>query len=368
MRILLVNKLYHPWIGGIETTTRDIAEGLHTHGFEIEVLACVPKGAAREEIINGVTIHKAASLGIFMSMPISIDFFTKFKRLIKNSNVVFIQHPFPLGTLAYLLFGNNKPMVIWYHSDIERQKIANLFFAPLLLVSLRKARKIFVASKNIANNSKYLKSVLDKVSVLPFSVKPEDFIPTPDIIKTSKSIRENVGYPFVLSVGRLVPYKGFEYLIRAMRFVDANLLIIGRGPLLDNLRFLANQEGISRKIHFLDYVSNLIPYYYACDVFVLPSIYKTEAFGLVQLEAMACSKPVINTSIPTGVPEVSLDGKTGYTVPPRNATALADAISKLISNPRTLEKFGGAAHERLIRNFSREKFLNSLGNSLREIQ
>lgn len=364
MKILIVNKLYHPWIGGIETVTKDIAEGLLAKGHEVEVLACVPSGTGKEEVIAGVPVHKAASFGILFSMPISFDFFIKFRKLARKTDVILIQHPFPLGTIAQLLFAGDTPTAVWYHSDIERQKMMNLLFSPFLKASLKKAKVIFIASKGLAEHSRYLPAFRTKWSIISFGVDLEKFRATPPILARATEIRKHFGSPLVLSVGRMVPYKGFEYLIRAMKSTQAHLLIIGNGPLRKNLEKIVYKEKLAEKVSFLDRAEDLVPYYHACELFVLSSIYRTEAFGIVQEEALACGKPVVNTNLPTGVPEISVDGITGYTVPPADAAALAEAITKIISDPTLLHALGDAAQKRAREKFSREYFFATLEAAL----
>ncbi|MDP2855938.1 MAG: glycosyltransferase, partial [bacterium] len=139
MKILQVNKLYYPWIGGVETVVRQIAEGLKGKA-QMEVLACQPKGKGRVEEINGVKIYKAASFGIMMGMPISLGFFCLFKKLAEENDLIFLHHPHPIGFLAYYLFGRSKKMVVWYHSDIVKQKFFGFLFSPILKAVLKKSR------------------------------------------------------------------------------------------------------------------------------------------------------------------------------------------------------------------------------------
>jgi rhamnosyl/mannosyltransferase len=158
----------------------------------------------------------------------------------------------------------------------------------------------------------------------------------------------------VLTVGRLVYYKGFQYLIRAMRDIDGHLLIVGHGPLRDELEREARACGVNERVTFLTSVQNVRDYYHAADVFALPSVARSEAFGIVQLEAMACAKPVVNTSLDSGVPFVSPDGLSGLTVPPANAHALAQAINTLLDHPALSAQYGQAGRRRIEQEFNLE--------------
>lgn len=166
--------------------------------------------------------------------------------------------------------------------------------------------------------------------MVPSSIHIEDYVSVDQKFDLDISGTEKI----VLFVGRLSYYNGVEYLIEAMQSVNAKLLIDGDGKSREKLENMTVSLGLEERVKFLGKVSNeLLKYcYQICDVFVLPSVEPTEAFGLVQLEAMAYGKPVINTLLPTGVPFVSIDGKTGLTVEPRNSKALADAINKLLSD------------------------------------
>jgi glycosyltransferase involved in cell wall biosynthesis len=144
-----------------------------------------------------------------------------------------------------------------------------------------------------------------------------------------------------------------------MKDVKANLVIVGEGPEKSNLISQISKLKLENEIFLLPFQpeEELINFYHACDVFVLPSIFKSEAFGLVLIEAMACGKPVISTELGTGTSFVNRDGVTGFVVPPRNAKALAEAINKILSDKELAQKFGKNAENLVIENFSLQKMI-----------
>lgn len=346
---------------------KDLAEGLNgKDNIEMEILACQSGGKGGVETINGIKVYRASSLGMLFRMPISFEFFGMYRKLVKETDLVILHHPFPLSFLAYSIFAKKK-LVVWYHSDIVKQKLAGFLIEPLINYILKKANFIFVSNKTIISESKFLNPLASKCKIIPYGINLAEYGLTPQVEEKSKQIKNNYGVPLILSVGRLVYYKGFKYLIEAMAEVEGRLLIIGDGPLKEELNEQIKDSGLENKVCIIDPVKDLIPYYYACDLFVLSSVANSEVFGLVQMEAMACSKPVINTDLPTGVPEVSLDGETGFTVEPKNSKALAYAINKIISDSDLKLKFSQAAKRRVEEFFKQEKFLEANKKYFEEI-
>jgi rhamnosyl/mannosyltransferase len=225
-------------------------------------------------------------------------------------------------------------------------------FEPILLHTLKRCEAIIVASQKQVDESPVLSRFKERCRVIPYGISAARFGPCD--LKAVRAIREQHGNRIVLAVGRLVYYKGFEYLIRAMRDVAAKLLIIGEGPLLVKLQREITRRGVGHRVAMLGAVRDLIPYYHAADVFALPSTTRAEAFGIVQLEAMACGKPVVNTHLPTGVPSVSLDGITGLTVPPAVPEALAKALNLLLGDPQLRLLYGSAGRHRVNQEFDEE--------------
>jgi rhamnosyl/mannosyltransferase len=354
MRVLIVNKLYYPWIGGVESAARQLAEGLaRKDGIEVEVLVCAkPKNQRKSYHLNEVLVHEAKSRWVALGMPISFDFFGLYKNLSKSASVVVLNHPSPLGFLAYLMFSGSKPLAVWYHADITRQKISKYLFLPFINLVLKKAGIVLVSHPSIYENSPVLGKFWAKCRVVAYGIDPKNYQQTNDIASQSNAIKAQNRQPLVLSVGRLVYYKGFEYLIKAFKGLDAGLVIIGSGYLKESLTELIKQMNLHDKVRIIDHVENLLPYYFAADIFVLPSVSPAEAFGLVQLEAMACGKPVINTSLPTAVPDVSRHNETGLTVPPRDSIALSSAVGKLLQDKDLRQRMGEVALHRVAEQYS----------------
>lgn len=360
IKILQVNKLYPPDIGGVETVVSQIAEGLNGQ-TDMKVLVCQKKGKKQTETINQVEIVRSASLGIVASMPVSLSFIADFAVLCKDRDLIQLHMPFPLGDLALLLSGYKGKVAVWWHSDIVRQKFSLRFYKPLMHWLLRRADRIIVASQGHIDGSEYLKPYSSKCVVIPFGI-PDQYYHQSQCdeqkVQTSADGYNDYIINF-LFVGRLVYYKGVDVLLKAfaaMEDKNTRLTIVGTGPLEQQLKTLALSLKISERVVFSGKLSkpDLDQAFADCQIFVLPSIERSEAFGLVQLEAMANGKPVINTDLPGGVPFVSLHEETGLTVPPADYKALAKAMDILAGDAEKRERYGDNGRKRV-----KDKFLES---------
>ncbi|MBR4628535.1 MAG: glycosyltransferase [Ruminococcus sp.] len=372
LRVLEVNKAYYPHIGGIETIIRQYAEELgKTGGFDVKVLVCRDdRGGMRREKINGVDVTRCGSLGTYFSCPISMQFIRKFREMAEKADVVHIHVPFPLADAALMLSGYKGKVVVSWHSDIVKQKKLMLLYKPLMYKLLRRADRILVATEGHIIGSDYLPEFWDKCVVVPYGIVPEDY----RRVKPGNFLEDKCTYHNsvkVLFSGRLVYYKGVDVLIEAFRGVSGcELFISGAGELESELKARVRNTDIEERVHFLGFLSQkeLRMAFADCDIFVLPSVERSEAFGIVQLEAMVYGKPVINTSLPSGVPYVSIHGDTGMTVPPSDTYALAFAINRLADDRELREEMGRAAAERVDRVFNEkiviEKLCGVLSGSL----
>ncbi len=359
MKILYVYKDYYPVVGGIENHIRLLCQGLKAHpDVEPTVLVTNRTGKTVIEEIDGVRVIKAARLATISSAPLSLSLFAWLHRL--EVDVTHLHFPYPVGELAYLLAGRSRRLVITYHSDIVRQKYLLRVYEPFLRRVLARADVITVSSPNYMQSSPYLRPLAGKCVVIPHGTDLSRFVATEAVQRRAAQIRQHYAAPLILFVGLLRYYKGISFLIEAMPQIKARLLIVGQGPQGQEWQALARQLGLDDKVAFLGRVSDeeLIALYHACDVFVLPSIHRSESWGAVQIEAMACGKPVVCTELGTGTSFVNVDGVTGRVVPPRDPAALATAINALLSDEATRRAMGARARERAQQEFSLETMVD----------
>lgn len=368
-RVLQINKLYHPWVGGVERAVRDLAEGLQD-GFDVEVLVCTHKGPGSEGRVAGVRVVRAGSIGMLMGMPIAPRFPFLLRRHSRSADILHFHFPFPIGALSYLLAGSRRPaIVVHYHSDLVRQRGFLTLYRWLVKMFLRRADRVFVTSPPLLDRSTVLQTVRDRCRVVPLSIDSRMLEENPSRRAASRQrLSISPDESVVLFVGRLAYYKGLEYLLAAMENVDARLLIVGDGPLRAELQTWIDRSGHRHRVEIVSGATDetVEGYYAAADLFVLPSVEPSEAFGIVQLEAMAHGLPVINTSLPTGVPWVSRDGESGLTVPPRDARALRRAIAILLGDPELRNRLGENARERA-RGFTSDKMLEQVKSEYRSL-
>jgi glycosyltransferase involved in cell wall biosynthesis len=332
---------------------QDLSENIGGH-CDVEVLVCQPRGRMTRDVVNGVNVTRAGSLGIWLSMPVSLSYPLLLRDWARRVDLIHLHHPFPLGELSALLFNSSRRMVFTWHSAILRRKMLAKLYRPFLGRLLDRVAAIILTYPGAHLQSELLVQRSSKCLVIPPGIEPRDYELDETRRRTAEMIRARRGENLVLFVGRLVYYKGLQHLIAAMPAVRGRLLIVGNGPLRSRLEKQAAKLGVSDRVCFLGELDDgqLKATFHACDVFVLPSVHPAEAFGIVQLEAMVCGKPVVNTRLQTGVPLVSLDGITGLTVEPANPGALANALNTLLADPDLRRVYGENGRKRVQQEFT----------------
>lgn len=372
INVLEVNKLYYPVTGGIERLVQQIAEGLNER-FQMKVLVCQGKGKGIHEKINGVRVTRASSAGVLYSLPISLSFLWKLRKMSKSMDVIHFHVPFPLGDLACLLSGYKGKVVVSWHSDIVRQKKLMWIYKPIMRRFLKRADLIIVATQGHIEGSDYLREYKDKCRIIPYGVEPNIEKLSDKYVEQLRCCEKECIEKKVtrfLFIGRLVYYKGCDILIEAFsKVTNAKLELIGSGPMEEELKARVNELGINENVSFVGNISDaeMVNHIQQCDVLVLPSIIKSEAFGLVQLEAMAFEKAVINTRLPSGVPYVSIDKETGLTVTPGVVEELAEAMQWLVNHESERIEMGIKGRIRVKEHFTTEQMLNEIEKVYREL-
>jgi rhamnosyl/mannosyltransferase len=372
MRILHVAKFYPPAFGGMETVVASMAEGVAALGHEVVVLAHAADGDTRPlHPAPGVTVLRAPYRFALGTLAFSPAYARLYREWRGWADAVHVHTPFPIADLLIALWPPKAPIVVTWHSDIVRQKLLKYAVAPLAHALCRRAAAIHCSAEFIRRDSTFLPPYRDKIRVIPFGRAVESFTAAAADAAAKAETRAARGGRFALAVGRLVYYKGFDVLIRAAADLpDLRLAIIGDGPMQADLQRLIDTLGLGERVTLLGGVKAevLAAHYAAADLFVLPSTHRSETFALVQVEAMAAGLPVINTSLPTGVPEVSLDGITGLTVPPGDQAALTTALERLWGDADVRARFGAAGRARALSVYSQsaaaERFIE-LYESLR---
>lgn len=341
LSVLHIGKFYPPHRGGIETHLYDLATRQASEAA-VEVVVAHDHARTDREILNGVGVTRCATLGVIASMPVCLGMAGEIRR--HPADIVHLHTPNPGAALALLLSGHRGKVVVTHHADTMGRRLLRKLSDPFVGAVMDRASAIIVTSSRYLSSSLELWAYQKKCRVVPLAIDPAPF---QEVLPESKMVQDRFGARMLLAVGRLVPYKGFRFAIEAMTQVDGHLCIIGSGPEENFLRQLARDINVAEKVTFMSRVDDLRPYYQAACAFVLPSVSRAEAFGVVQLEAMASGTPIVNTRLDSGVPEVGLDGISAITVPPSDATALAAAMNTLL-NDRVLSSQLSAGGRRAV--------------------
>lgn len=364
MNILHIYKQYPPVIGGIENHLKVLAEAQAAQGHRVTVLVTGRSRTTADTMEGGVRVIRAARITEVASTPLSLALFGQLRSL--KPDITHLQFPYPPGEVAYQLLGSGK-LVISYQSDIVRQKLIGFLYRPLLERVLRRADRILISSSNYADSSKVLQHHREKCRVVPLGIQVETFLK--EHPEEAEGVRNRYGTPLLLFVGRLCYYKGIPYLLKAMEGLDARLVIAGDGPKSDEWKGVARDLKLQDRVFFLGEVTERQKraLYQACDIFLLPSSERSEAYGLVQLEAMASGRPVISTDLATGTSFVNQHEETGLVVPPRRPGALREAISRLGEDPELRTRLGHQARKRAFEEFTVEKMVSRIDGIYREL-
>ena len=351
MKVLQFSKFYPPVHGGIEQVAFDISEGItKSNGQPVDVLCVDPIGERKDDGKFRYKVYRQKLFAQLFSTPLSFSLILRWRAIRNNYDVIHVHLPNPMAVLALFLFPPKGKIVLHWHSDIVKQKKLLLLFAPLQKWILDKCTCIIVTSPVYGQSSPTLQPYQDKIVCIPIGVDTHVMPLNDELEKSIKKRYQNK--KIVFSLGRLVYYKGMEYLIDAAKELPPDYIVLIGGT----------NDGLSDKVVLLGSInySDLASYYKSCDVFCLPSIHESEAFGVVQLEAMSFSRPLVSTNIPrSGVAWVNQHNETGIVVEPNDAKALAKGIVSVVQNSATFSKGAKARFDTM---FTKELMVKNIIN------
>lgn len=344
IKVTQIFRYAFPHIGGIETVMNQINDSLPNEEFEKEVLCC--SNTDKSSIENGVKYNRCKYLFEFASNNISPKFIWELSKV--DTDIIHYHMPFIFAVVAHFIARPKyKKMYITYHSDIVVFQNIMKYFWGIYRKFLGQADKILVLSPQAIESSNILRDFKDKCVVIPQGISLDY---TVDENKLNALKEKYKGKKILFSLGRHVKYKGFIYALEAMKNIDnAVYLLGGSGPLTKTFKQYIEENNLQDKVILLGRIADedMDLYYEACDIYLFPSVGRTENFGIVQIEAMRHSKPVINTWLNNGVNYVSLDKETGLTVEPENVEQLTNAINELLNNDELRLQYGRNASERV---------------------
>lgn len=371
LKVLQLGKFY-PVRGGVEKVMHDLTVGFSRQPelrIACDMMCAAERGGSRRlPVGRGASLTCLRTLRTVSGTMIAPAMIPALREACTRYDIVHVHHPDPMAALALYLSGYKGKVVLHWHSDIQKRKLLQGIYNPLQEWLLRRADLVVGTSPVYLAESPYLRDVQAKTACLPIGVEPVGAAP-----EAARRVQGRFpGKKIVFSLGRLVPYKGYGCMVEAARYLDDSYVVLigGTGPLAGELSARIETCGVGGKVKLLGRLSNgeLPAYYGACRLFCLSSTQKTEAFGIVQIEAMSCGKPVVATRIPqSGVAWVNAHGVSGLNAEPGNARQLAAAIRAVADDDATCEAYSRRAAQRYRELFTQDKMINKCAEIYRKL-
>jgi glycosyltransferase involved in cell wall biosynthesis len=367
MRVLQFYRTSFPdTMGGIEQVINQIARGAVGFGVQTDVLSLTRDCVARTVEIDGYLAHRARLHLQIASTGFSASVFQRFAQLAKKADVIHYHFPWPFMDVVHFAARLNKPTLVTYHSDIIRQKYLLNLYRPLRQRFLASMGRIVATSPNYLATSDVLGRFADKVQVIPIGLNKATY-PQP-VTERLEFWRQRFGPKFFLFVGMLRYYKGLHILLEAAQGTDYPIVIVGAGPVEEELKVQASRLGL-RNIHFLGHLpdEDKVALLTACYGVVFPSHLRSEAFGISLLEGAMFGKPMISSEIGTGTTFINIADETGLVVPPGDPVALRHAMRHLWERPELAAEMGRRAEKRYWQYFTADQMVADYVGLYREL-
>mgnify|MGYP003456020978 FL=1 len=367
MRVLHFFKTYLPdTMGGIEQVIYQICQSGIAHGIHSEVLTLSANPQPAEVMVADHKVHRVKLDIQLASTGFSYSVFKRFRELAAEADVINYHFPWPFMDLVHFTARINKPTVVTYHSDIVRQKHLLRLYSPLMHRFLGQADRIVAASPNYLATSEVLKHYRNKTVVVPYGLDKSSYpVPTTTCVE---GWRQRYGERFFLFVGVMRYYKGLHILLEAAQGTGYPIVIVGAGPLEQELREQAAALGLHH-VHFVGRLGeeDKVALLQLCTAILFPSHLRSEAFGISLVEGAMYGKPMISSEIGTGTSFINIHNETGLVVPPSDPLAFRAAMRTLWDNPLQAQAMGQKAALRYEQLFTAEQMSLQMAQIYREV-
>jgi glycosyltransferase involved in cell wall biosynthesis len=362
LKLMIITPYFYPKVGGLENYAYNIAKGLkEKYNWEVVVVTSNYKEKKDiEEELDGIRIYKLARWFKISNTPINPIWYFQIKKLIKKESpdVLNAHTPVPFISDISARVCGDIPLILTYHTGpmilkgrLFEDLLIRFYESFILKTTIKNTKKIICVSDFIRFD--FLKDYINKTVTITPGVDLNRFKP-----KISNSKNRIL---FVGGLNRSERYKGLGFLLAAVNRIkekikDVKLAVVGDGDYINNYKRSCISMGIKENVEFKGILigDELVEEYQKSNVLVKPSL--SESFGIVLLEAMACKKPVIGTDI-EGIPYLIENGENGLIVPPKDPEALANAIIRILENPKLAQKMGEEGYEKVIKSFAWENQL-----------
>lgn len=359
INVLHFYKVYYPdSYGGVEQVIYQLSEGCSELGINSVVHTLSKIRAHSAEKYESHWVVKSKANIEIASTPFSLSAISEFKKLAESADIIHYHFPYPYMDMLHFISGINKPTVVTYHSDILKQKYWLKLYKPLMMRFLDSVDVIVATSPNYVKSSEVLNLFKSKTKIIPIGIEPENYRLSKSY--SDKTIEDKLPEKFFLFIGALRYYKGLDTLIEAVTDTDLPLVIVGTGPLENEIRQKIKTKKL-KNVLMMGAVDNndknlLLN---KCYAVVFPSHLRTEAFGITLLEGALFGKPLISCEIGTGTTYVNIHDETGLVIPPVNSEALSRAMKSLFENPDKAQEYGRNARERFDALFTAKEMNNA---------
>lgn len=359
MKVLHFYKTYYPdSVGGVEQVIYQIASGGADLGISTDVLSLSNKAAPQPVDLGSHKAYKAKLDLQIASTGFSLSALRMFRELAREADIIHYHFPWPFMDLVHLACRLNKPSLVTYHSDIVRQATLFKLYRPLMHSFLRSVDAIVATSPNYLQSSPVLQRHQDKTQVIPIGLDKAAY-PNPSHARRERW-RQRFGERFFLFVGVLRYYKGLHILLEAMKGAPYKLVIVGAGPVEEELKAQAQRDNLEN-VFFVGAISDedKVALLDLCYAVTFPSNLRSEAFGISLLEGAMYGKPMISSEIGTGTSYINIHAQTGLVVPPSDPSAFRRAMDHIWAHPEQAKTMGQHAEERYWKHFTTKRMAHN---------